>query len=311
MKRLLYILMASVFVFTACDETEAPYFGPIDDVNSGIKRGAWVRADFERAYFDFSDLENASMIVVLSDPSGEVSQWDLSVSWVNINTGVATDTLSIRSVGEFPSTVEITAQEIVQLFDSTLSNYRGGDQLNFVATITAKDGTLTKVWPPDEANLSTDLFGNPGQKQALSFSVSVACPVPNNLFIGEYTYVPENNGAFGVPPFGSSEYSVTIEQGINFFDREIDLYYLADFGIGQPRMEFQIRFICGDVFVVGNQGTNLGCSSTITVGPDPTTTITYDENDDSEILITITDAEADGGCGVSPTPTSFRLVKVE
>ncbi len=292
-----------ITAFTACEEDEAPYLGPVEEISDGIRNGAWVTMDLTNIVIDFENLSGSALTADLEDLSGTVAEYRVYTSWVRGS--VVSDTALVKTISSFPSELSVSAQEIADALDSTINDFQAGDRVNFVAEITAQDGTVTRIWPPGQGNVGSDLFGNPGQKQALSFSAFVACPIEAD-FTGAYSM--EQIQGPGDVFFGAPTAFYPVETSVsapNLITRTWAGNYVS-FSVN-----FTILMLCGNVDVprtasgVGCGGPGLNWIQDPTLGP-----ASYNPSDDSTFDLNII-TNVDGGCGVPPTPqTILRMTKL-
>lgn len=157
-----------------------------------VPKGGFVRWDAEVENLNFSlDLTaeaNPVFEAPIMAPSDNVSSYklDFVLATATGNFGPY-ELLEIRTL---PTTLTFTAQDVAGAAGVELENLKG--RLDFEAEVTREDGTVFT-----SSDFTGDL-SNPGQRQAMKFSVGLVCP---SDLAGTFDYVHTNQvtGAGGGP----------------------------------------------------------------------------------------------------------------
>lgn len=240
--------------------------------------------------FDAEDLDNAAFTGTLTERGPGVTSYTINVSLFRSATGVRSDTLPVKtltSYGDF----SVTAAEVAAALDSTIADFEQGDQIDFVCSFT--DGTNTWRVDGDDANIGADLFGNPGQRQAFTYTGFIACAI-DAAFTGDYEMVQTEGG--GDPFFGGPRFKTEIVTvaAPNLIQREWDANYIT-FGV-----DFAIILLCENV-VVPFTASGVGCGGPGLNWIQEEPLATYDPTDDSSFTINIIE-NVDNGCGAGVNP---------
>lgn len=165
MKRTFFhIALCIVALYLGGCESE---FTPFHD---GIPKGGFVRWDSEVELLNFSlDLtaeDNPVFEAPIVAPSNNVSSYKLNfvLATATGNFGPF-ELLEIRSL---PASLTFSAQDVANAAGVELANLKG--RLDFDAEVTRDDGTVFTF------NDFTGDLSNPGQRQAMRFSVGLVCP---------------------------------------------------------------------------------------------------------------------------------------
>lgn len=165
-KKILFASFSALALFTSCeDESKNPQDIQLDDDNTA----PFVRLIPETSIFDISMINDASYIGTLSAPADNVSSWTVGV--YRISSGVSSDTITLKTITDFPADLEITTTEISDALDINISDFLAGDNIQFVASSVGDNG---KELTYDD--LSGTLKGQPEQHQAFNFGLFVGCP---------------------------------------------------------------------------------------------------------------------------------------
>ena len=163
-KTFFYILLCIVaFYMGGCESEFVPF-------HEGIPKGGFVRWDAEVESLNFSlDLtaeDNPIFEAPIVAPSDNVSNYKLSFVLATAagNFGPF-DLLEIRTL---PAMLTFSAQDVADAAGVELANLKG--RLDFDAEVTRDDGTVFTF------NDFTGDLSNPGQRQAMHFSVGLVCP---------------------------------------------------------------------------------------------------------------------------------------
>jgi len=291
----LYIPLILVLFFSCNSDEE--FINPFTSEDGFAEKAAFVRFEEIPIIIDFS-VASPALVTEIVDPAGNVSSYDLSVA-LNQDTAF----FPVTSITSFPTTLNIPVSQIESAVGVPGGTITEGDEIFFQASITRDDGAVFTV-----ENMTGDVF-NQGNRQAMQFSVLIACPLASDDF-GTGTYVLEQIGGPGDPFFGgpsrwpgagetTQEVSLVATSPIT---RQFDATWITFGGT------FSFNLLCGDIrwpfqgfpASCGGSGAN-ALQAEITA---------YNETDDSEFIITITDT-IDTDCGLGEDQTySIRLTKV-
>lgn len=225
MKKFSYLLLTCMVVaaMSCRDEDLNPY--------PETKTGAFVQIEeFVTKVFDVTDLQNSAFTFKVNDEMGNVASYRIDVSWNGA------DTVQLKTVTEFPSTVSISPAEIAAAYNVSLDAFAAGDRFDFIGTSVGTDGSTYTV-----TDITQELLGGPGQQQGYRFVSFVSCPFNNEELAG--TYVVQDGGgaglfragtAFEIAPGTSPDQYVIVDFGDDFEDGSGDAY-------GGPGRDLVIR----------------------------------------------------------------------
>ncbi len=232
-----FFLSMGAFLLSACrDESKNPF--PINGDDGPF--GAFIVIDeITSAIIDFTDLANSQFEANLRDPAGTVASYDLSVRL--LRGGVEVEPFAfLKSITSFPATLTVNAGEVAAALGITTADFQEGDVLGFEAEMVHKNGTVFTV---DDIN--AELFGNPGQRQGVTFQAYIACP---STIEGVYSAHTDWIDYYGVPSSFDYETEITRVDAVG--------YNLADLSggmepirWGNPEVAAVIFDICGTVFL--------------------------------------------------------------
>lgn len=163
-KTFFYIPLCIVALFfVGCESDFVPF-------HESVPKGGFVRFDAEVENINFVlDLTrdpNPVFEAPITAPSDNVSMYDL-----NFTLATATGTFGpfdLVEIQNFPANLTFTAQDVANAAGVELANLKG--RLDFNAEVTREDGTVFTF-----SDFTGDL-NNPGQRQAMQFSVNLVCP---------------------------------------------------------------------------------------------------------------------------------------
>lgn len=184
----LVCMIAATLLIVSCEDKE---LSPMPDFESG----GLVKANIpeENSFFNLGDLNNAKVVMnlVATDKEGGsmVGSYEIYVSYYNATTDEATDTLLLATVSEFPSTYEVTASQLVDLFQlpDGLASLNGGDLFNFDMKVVMKDGREFT-----QQNSSDAVVQEPGSRGTFRYSAFVGCPFNAADMAGTYTLLEDS-----------------------------------------------------------------------------------------------------------------------
>ncbi|NDV44203.1 hypothetical protein [Flagellimonas sediminis] len=154
-----------VLAFSACEDKDKNPLNVFDLDNS---KAPYVRIKLDQTIVAKGDLASSALSGTVDDASDNVASWELSVSIES--GGVATDTVALTTVTQFPSDISIPYTDIAGALGLTVDDISGGDFIRFLGKSTGTDGTVTTV-----DNYSANVTGQPEQLQAFNFIVLVKC----------------------------------------------------------------------------------------------------------------------------------------
>lgn len=163
-KTFYYIPLCIVALFFGSCESD---FTPFHET---IPKGGFVRFDTEVESLNFvMDLTrepNPVFEAPIIAPSDNVSNYLLTFK---LATSAGTfGPFDLLEVNSLPTMISFTAQEVADAAGVTLENLKG--RLDFDAEVTREDGTVFTF-----SDFTGDL-NNPGQRQAMQFSINLICP---------------------------------------------------------------------------------------------------------------------------------------
>lgn len=179
------LLLVAVAI-SACEDEDKNPVNVFDLENS---TAPYVRILLDETIVAKGDLASSSFSGKVDDPSDNVASWELSVSIES--GGVATDTVALTTVTEFPSNISIPYTDIASALGITVDDISGGDFIRFLGKSTGTDGTIATI-----ENFSATLTGQPEQLQAFNFIVLVKCsPISDATVSG--TWVIDMQDLYG------------------------------------------------------------------------------------------------------------------
>jgi len=277
------------------------------------------------------ELENGSMVRFESLPPtsyDSVEGFEISGMLYDVNENTASYSLHLEATisGEiisaediwttnsFPVEINLDVAYFAAALGIEVSDINMGDFFQFYGTTTRNDGTVFHGTDPnygndkDNSNLGYtqgNLNTNASYRSAMSFNAILACPLPSNLYVGDYTVTGNmSSGTFGAT--FTLPKTVTLTE-TSVYQRTFEINYLESLGIGQPDMEFTIDFICGNATAKDNLETFLTCGGGLVLGG--ATPLSYDENNDDTLTINFTDNVL-GDCGSAPVELTITLTKI-
>lgn len=308
MKNLKYIYSLLVAMIIVSCTDQSTFSNP---AIHELENGAMVRFESLPAT-SYDTVEGFGIAGKLEDVNGNTSSYSLHLQ-ATIG-GVQMSAEDIWSTNSFPTDLNLTVEDFAAALDLDVTDISMGDFFQFYGTATRNDGTVFYGTKPDYGNdkdnssigfTEGNLNSNASYKSAMSFNAILACPLPSNLYVGDYEVTGDmSTGAYGAT--FSLPKTVTLEES-SVYQRTFQINYLEAFGIGQPDMDFTIDFICGNATAKDNLSTFLACSSSLVISG--ATPLSYDESDDSTLTINFTDNVL-GDCGLSPVELTITLTKI-
>ncbi len=176
MNKSIIIFFVGLLVIS-CESDFAP---PHDNVPFG----GFVRFEESIASgtIDIAD-PSAKFEATLVAPSANVSNYELAVTVVKADTTIGPAML--KSVTSFPSALEILPSEIASAVNMQVTDLKPGDRIDLAATVTRLDGQEFTA-----SDFTGDLL-NPGQRQAMQFSIFLVCAFNASDAVGQYLIVTD------------------------------------------------------------------------------------------------------------------------
>lgn len=280
MKKIAILLIGALFMFTSCEETEAPIYDQSQTL----------------AYFNGT---TGSLEVEINDSN----TFDIEIGASTLSSSPRTVTISVdeanTTVGSeiysFPSSVTIPANE----YFTTL-------------TVTATDIGLTTQ--TETLSLVIDSIDDGGVGSSIPFSLSIVeiCPIASTFATGDYmlTFVSGGIGAAGFAPALGTGNTVTLEVGSASTQRSFNVKCYPSFNFANPPADFTFNLVCGDLVANGladGQISGVGCGGSIAFGPSPSPG-SYTVGDDTSMTLVFTE-DTEEICGASAV-TTYTLTKL-
>ena len=232
-------ILALSIVFVSCESDFVP-------PHESVPKGGFVRFDVEvesiSFVMDLTKETNPVFTAPIMAPSDNVIAYDLSFNLVSTQ-GVA-GPFTIASITSLPTNLTFDAETVAKAAGVNLEDLKG--RLDFNAEVTREDGTVFTF-----GDFTGDL-NNPGQRQAMQFSVSLVCP---SDLAGTFDYVQTNMVANGAT-CGQSSISGTV----TWTETAPGLYATDDASFGQfgdcygdtPAAGLSINDSCDLISVAGS-----------------------------------------------------------
>jgi hypothetical protein len=312
MKKTIYLLcLLAGAVFTSCED-ESSYNNP---VHNDLEKGAVVRfSSLPPTSFQPEEAQTIAIQNEIYSPDNNVSKYELSVKANIVSLGQSYVAENILTVTSFPSNLNLTSQLIADAIGVDASSFGAGDIIEFSAVVTRNDGT--KFYPVTPSldddtgvlsigNTDANLLNVPAYTTAMKFSYVLACPIEDDLYVGDYMLVNTIPAPCGGEVF--LEQIVTLEK-LSVYQRTFDAIYLEQFAIGNGPMTFTINFICGEVSGADNMGTGLQCANGISLNASDVPG-GYSDTEDLELIVNFQEDCSD--CGApAEFETSLTLTKI-
>lgn len=181
-------IMAAAVLATSCRDED---LNPMPDFISGGLVKANIPA--ENSFFDLTDLENAKFVMNLEATDKEggalVESYEVYVEYVSVVGGIDTDTVLLTTITNFPSTYQITAAELADLFEvpGGLQGLNGGDVFNFDMKVKMKDGRVF-----EQANSSAAIVNEANSRGTFKYVLFIGCPFVPEDIEGTYAVVADS-----------------------------------------------------------------------------------------------------------------------
>ncbi len=334
MRKLKYIIASMLVVTTLiqCDALVGDPELPIPLEETLANTGAFLRVlSVESSGFDVADLAAAAYTFTgeLQDVNNgnDVDRVDFYVAFKpadRSNPGVGEQPSPIKSYTSDQFTTQasglpggqfsVSLNAILSHLSISVDDLALGDNFEIRWVVVTKDGTTYTNTEASPA-VTGGFYQSPYFARA-----GVVQSIPENIFVGEYTFTQLNNGATFNPLFGATftgEMQVDASNTLN--GRIINsVAYLPQFGgfnFDMPFTFFRFQdfqtFTAADNWVsfpgVVNPSVGCGIGLVFDNVPDPAKS-SFDVDDDSQFTFTIID-NANSDCGGAPAEVQFTATK--
>lgn len=234
-----FALILSIFVIS-CNPEDQDHLKIPAPVSGGSVR---AQVPPENSFFDFTDLSQAKIVMDLSAYDFEggalIESYEIFVSFTDFSSGASTDPELYTSVTSFPTTLEITAEDIADFLElpNGIDDLDGGDTFAFTMEVHMKDG---RVFTAD--NTSDDIVLENNSRGTFFFNTFVGCP---SDLAGNYKLEIVSSN-IGLNNFAQSLDGTVTELSPAVYalsDGTMDIFG-PDFPIGMRFLE-----ICGNIIV--------------------------------------------------------------
>lgn len=193
---------------------ESEYVAP----HESVPKGGFVRFDteVEKISFVLDLTQNANPVfeAPITAPSNNVQSYDLSFTLSRVQDQLGP--FDLLSINRFPATLSFSLQDIADAAGIDISEAKG--LINLDARVTRDDGT---VFTFDDF---TGDLNNPGQRQAMRFSISTLCP---SELAGTYKSVSVGQSTDGCCPN-----ETTVESTVTLTENSLGNYTISDWSGG-------------------------------------------------------------------------------
>ncbi len=275
-----FTLLALSVVFVSCESDFVP-------PHEAVPKGGFVRFDAEvesiNFVMDLTQESNPVFSAPIIAPSDNVIAYDLTFNLVSTQ-GVA-GPFTIANITSLPTTLTFDAETVAKAAGVNLADLKG--RLDFNAEVTREDGTVFTF------NDFTGDLNNPGQRQAMQFSVSLVCP---SDLAGTFDYVQTdmkaNGNTCGQPPISGT---------VTWTETGAGLYATDDASFGQfancygdaPATGLSINDSCDLISVAGSDQYGDGYTYKVLSVDGPTLTLEWTNtfNDGGKVVLTRQDGK--------------------
>ncbi|KAA2244675.1 hypothetical protein F0L74_01495 [Chitinophaga agrisoli] len=158
-------------------------------------------------------VKDTSVDVLIQDPATFRGRFNVGLYFANDNKPQKMDIVVVMNgdkskiktlkanVSSFPATIDVTADQLAQLFGKTAADIQTGDAFDIGADVTLTDGTFIPIFRTD----GTEPYGGDAQNfpgSSLSIQYKKVCPLDINDLLGTFTVDD--------PDFWEASYPVTI-----------------------------------------------------------------------------------------------------
>lgn len=181
MKRNINIIIGLLFAsmaFISCEDEDKNPLNLLDPENT---KAPYVRIVVDELIVAAGDIANSSFNATVNALDQNVASWELKVS--RESGGVASDTISLATITNFPSDISISYTDIASSLGISTSDISGGDFIRFLGTSTGLDGSVFNF-----ENFTGSITGQQEQRQAYNFIVLIKCsPITDATIAGTWT----------------------------------------------------------------------------------------------------------------------------
>ncbi|WP_143751844.1 hypothetical protein [Maribacter sp. 4U21] len=179
-----FLVMA--ILFASCEDEDK---NPLNLLELNNSKSPFVRIIVDEPIVAAGEIASSSLVAKVDALEDNVASWQLAVS--RESGGVASDTIVLTTLTDFPSQISIPYTEIADALGISTDEISGGDFIRFLGTATGTDGTVVTF-----DNFSPNVTGQPEQRQAFNFIVLVKCsPITDATLTG--TWVIDMTDLFG------------------------------------------------------------------------------------------------------------------
>lgn len=193
-----YSLLCLAFLFIGVSCVEEDEFN--NEVFFKLERGGFVRfADAFNPLIGTNDATNFTYSAEIEDVNNNLTSYTVSI--VDEANG---DTVQIGEYTDFPATLQITSADIATALGVNSSTFEFAQTFDFVGNATRSDGVVFTPEPLEadfeegivSGNTQQQLY-TAGYRNALAFTLQIACPSPPDAanYGGTYDFV--SNGWLG------------------------------------------------------------------------------------------------------------------
>lgn len=147
------------------------------------ERGGFIQfVENPELRFDLETVPDFTLSADITDPNNNATNYALTLLYEDV------EIENFVSISSFPNTLTITGQEIFDVLNITADSLSLASQISFLATVTTPNGVFSTLAPDFNATTNTQEGGNtslvllrPGEKGAMSFSITFFLPAPPKL----------------------------------------------------------------------------------------------------------------------------------
>jgi len=169
MKNILKIILSLIIllpIFTSCEKDNSK--DPIFEYYQNEYAAPYVRVITDIQVIDITQLDESAVTFTVSVPIENVTSWSVKV---RLDGSTTTTPVDLKTVTSFPETFTYTVSELASAVGVSLMDIAPGDKFIFSGESVGNDGKVLTA-----NDLGPDLFGQPEQRNAYSFFVSISCP---------------------------------------------------------------------------------------------------------------------------------------
>lgn len=159
MKKNIFLLVFSIFIFSSCEKDESL------DPRPDLVPGKYVVLNVTDSYINFTNIASSSFNALLTSPSNSIVRYELFVRRRTPGGIITSDFVLFKTITSFPFQLSVKAQDIADILDVDLATLRNGDTYQFIGYSYDANGSRTSF-----LNLSNVLQSASSMKQAYRFS---------------------------------------------------------------------------------------------------------------------------------------------